>query len=164
MMYSSIRSRWVQFIFFGGLLAVNLTGDIHWIENSHFIMPVYASPWKAVVHDLQGTKGIVVSDESLCYDYYRRQSEGIFPLLLKPKTVEDLKEIVHDSSITLILVGRESTESEVHQEIIDYLNANAKLIGTKKYLPIDKEYQGFKSTILHRPSYDAKIMVFHYEL
>ncbi len=164
MMYSSIRSRWMQFIFFGGVLAINLMGDIHWIENSHFIMPVYASPWKTVVHDLQGTKGIIISDESLCYDYYRGQSEGAFPLLLKPKTVDDLNGIVRDSSITLILVGRESTESEVHQEIIDFLNANAKLTGTKKYLPIDKEYQELKSTILHRPSYDAKITVFHYEL
>jgi len=127
-------------------------------------MPVYASPWKAVVHDLEGTKGIVISDESLCYDYYRQQREGNFPFLLKPKTVADVKEIAHDSSITLILVGRESTGSEVHQEVIDYLNANAKLIGTRKYLSIDKEYQEFKSTILHRPSYDAKITVFHYEL
>ncbi len=102
MIYSSISSRWIRFIFFGVILAVNLMGDIHWIENSHFIMPVYASPWKSVVHDLQGTKGIIISDESLCYDYYRRQSEGIYPLLLKPKTVDDLKEIAHDSSLTLI--------------------------------------------------------------
>ncbi len=167
---SATPERWIRGMMLGALLLVNLVGDVHWAMNRHFLMPVYASPWKEVLRDLKDSGGVVISDESISYEFYRKsEGEGSYPVMLRPESVPDLSRAVDSMSaenrpvrVYLILTGRESTEPEVRAEIVGYLASRGKLEGTRKYVPIDEEYRRIKSLILHRPGYDAKVTVYQY--
>ncbi|TAK63460.1 MAG: hypothetical protein EPO24_04245, partial [Bacteroidetes bacterium] len=101
-------------------LMINVYGLANWANNRHFLMPVYATPWKEVISDLQGEQGIILVDESLCYEYYQLQIDEDVPELVKPASRDELQHIIaakQQSSpsffLFLILIGRESTEPEV---------------------------------------------------
>ncbi len=122
-------------------------------------MPVYASPWKAVLAEIEGEKGFILADETEVYKYYSSHLEGKYPEVVNPNTPEELKKILTEKniySIFLLTLGRESTEPTINIELIEYIKSNFKQVSEKKFLYIDESYKKIKSKLLKRESYDAK--------
>jgi hypothetical protein len=133
-------------------------------------MPVYAIPWKAVVGELSGAGGVAVVDENLCYRYYAGRAGGPrYPELVEPRSAEEMQEIIDRRrrgrsgvDVYVVVTGRESTEPQVPPAVLAHLLANARLAGTRKYLPIDPAYRRVKARLLGRDSYDAKLTLYHF--
>jgi len=122
-------------------------------------MPVYASPWKEILNELQDKEGVILSDEGDVYKYYANHLSGKFPEAINPKTKSDFIKILNGREINtfyLLLLGRESTEPTINADIIFFVFENFRKISEQKYLPIEESYQKIKSIILKRKSYDAK--------
>lgn len=152
-------------------LLINIYGISNWILNRHFLMPVYATPWKEVLSDLNGNEGIILVDESLCYKYYQNMLRGVYPVFRNPQTISELTNDAensfsknHSRNIFLIIMGRESTKVELNKDVIDYIQTKGTKLFEKKYLIQDESYKKIKSRILKRNSYDAKLTLFKYEL
>ena len=124
--YSSILNKSLRFLFLGSILVVNIYGIINWTMGRHFIMPVYATPWKGVLRELEGRKEKILVDESLCYNYYRKILNGTYPDPINPLTVGELYAFLDKPKIYVIMMGRESTEPEIRGEVIKYIQNNGK--------------------------------------
>ena len=171
-LYSRIQNAAMRYFLLGSLIIVVGYGDYNWAMNRHFLMPVYATPWKEVLGDLRDRDGLIFADEGLCYSYYQNHLQGTYPELqqfssvneLSEKVLENLTEHPEGVAVYVLLQGRESTESQISPSVITYLQENGTLEYARKYLPIDDTYQRIKSKILHRESYDAKITLYKYIL
>jgi hypothetical protein len=113
----------------------------------------------------------MLADESHCYVYYRNARKGVYPELRKFNSIEDLSsEIAQSASqhqplpVILIMMGRESTETEVGEEVVNYIQTKGTKIYERKYLVLDDEYRRIKSRITGRDTYDAKLTLLKYEL
>ena len=154
------------------LLFINLYGNYNWILNRHFFNPVYASPWKSIMSELEGEKGVIFVDESICYEYYVNQHpDKVYPTLVRFNSLEKLTDtnfknaFLDGSKIYVLKQGRDSTLNltETPDELIDFLENNKSQTSHKKYIPLDKNYKKIKEKILRRESYDAKFNLFTYE-
>jgi hypothetical protein len=170
-LHATIRKPLLQHGLFLMFMLANLYGINNWITNRHFMMPVYAIPWKEVMEDLRGKDGMIFSDESLCYEYYRNHLDGVYPDLMKSASFQDIAAEIRERlsneeplSVFVVLTGRESTGSEVDKEIVTHLATVGKRVSQRKYLFIDEDYRSIKSKLTGRDSYDAKLTLFEYEL
>lgn len=163
--YSMIHRAFFKYLLIGAFLLANVYGISNWIMNRHFLMPVYATPWKEVLDDLKGSSGTILVDESLCYEYYRSVRQGVYPTLLVPDSVHDLYTSTGQPLyIFLILMGRESTEPELRKEVVEYVQTKGTKLYERKFLLLDESYRSIKSRILGRDTYDAKLTLLKYEL
>jgi hypothetical protein len=170
--YDRMRNLTMRYLLLGSLVVVAGYGDYNWAMNRHFLMPVYATPWKEVLGDMRDRDGLIFADEGLCYSYYQNHLQGTYPELQQFTSVNDLSEKVLEKltehpegvAVYVLLQGRESTESQISPSVMAYLQGNATLEYSKKYLPIDETYRKIKSKILHRESYDAKVTLYKYIL
>ncbi|PJB01512.1 MAG: hypothetical protein CO127_03425 [Ignavibacteria bacterium CG_4_9_14_3_um_filter_36_18] len=157
--YDNLKSSNWRKIFIITFLILNLYSIFNVLSNRHFLMPVYASPWKEILNELQDKEGVILSDEGDVYKYYANHLSGKFPEAINPKTKSDFIKILNGREINtfyLLLLGRESTEPTINADIIFFVFENFRKISEQKYLPIEESYQKIKSIILKRKSYDAK--------
>jgi hypothetical protein len=170
--YDRMQNATMRYLLLGSLVVVAGYGDYNWAMNRHFLMPVYATPWKEVLGEMRDQDGLIFADEGLCYSYYQNHLQGTYPELQQFTSVSDLSEKVLEKltehpegiAVYVLLQGRESTESQISPAVMAYLQGNATLEYAKKYLPIDETYRKIKSKILHRESYDAKVTLYKYIL
>lgn len=164
--YSSIKNNFSKIVFITALLLANIYGIYNWAANRHFMMPVYASPWKDIMKTLEGEEGLILVDESFCYEYYVEELKNDFPKLIKASSVDELRtELAQNPRyIFLILTGRESTKSEIKNDIIGYITKIGILIYERKYLQLEESYRKIKSKIFGRDTYDAKFVLYKYKL
>ena len=170
--HDSLKTSRLKYLLIGIFAVVIGYGDYNLAMNRHFLMPVYATPWKEVLRDLRDEDGMIFADEGLCYDYYQNHLGGAYPVLqrfssardLSDKVTERLAEHPEGVSVYVIIQGRESTESEISLDLITYLQGNGSLEYEKKYLLLDESYRTIKSRILHRESYVAKVTLYKYVL
>jgi hypothetical protein len=163
--YSKIHKVVFKYILIGAFLVANIYGISNWITNRHFLMPVYATPWKEVLDDVKGESGIILVDESLCYSYYRSTRQGTYPALQAPESIHDLYTSTDQQPhVFLVLMGRESTEPELRKDIVEYITTRGTKLFERKYLLLDESYRNIKSRILGRDTYDAKLTLLKYEL
>jgi hypothetical protein len=158
--------------FFILLLLINLYANYNWIMNRQFLNPIYASPWKTILSELEGEKGIIFVDESICYEYYVNQyPDKVYPTLVQLHSLENLEDtnftntLLDSNKIYVMKQGRDSTLNltEVPDELINFLEINKSLTSYKAYIPLDIKYKKIKEKILSRTSYDAKFNLFTYE-
>lgn len=150
---------------------VSLYGLFNLTANRHFFMPVYASPWKAIVAQVEGTPGLILSDESICYAYYARRAGASQPELFRPtgaaSLIEKLESREGDSgpaTVFLVLSERESTASEIPQEVIVHLHALGRQSEHRTFLPYDATYRFIKTSLLGRPPGEAKFHLYRFEM
>jgi len=158
-LYENLKNKKWKIIFITVFLILNMYSIYNYSANRHFLMPVYASPWKAILAEIEGEKGIILADETEVYKYYSSHLEGEYPEDVNPNTPEELKKILTEKniySIFLLTLGRESTEPTINIELIEYIRSNFKQVSEKKFLYIDESYKKIKNKILKRESYDAK--------
>lgn len=158
-LYEILKSKKWKVISITAFLILNVYSIYNYSANRHFLMPVYASPWKAVLSEIKGEDGFILADETEVYKYYSSYLEGEYPETVNPKNPEELKKLLTDKnvySIFLLTLGRESTEPTINIGLIEYIKNNFKQVSEKKFLYIDKSYIKIKSKILKRESYDAK--------
>lgn len=153
------------------LILSNVYGVVNWALNRHFLMPVYATPWKEVVDDLEGKEGLLIADESLCYEYYQRQRGGKVPKLVKPATAQALDDELRTEAagsspvkVFVLMMGRESTEEEVRPEIIGEMRSRGRVVSEQKYLRLDETYRAMKRKLTGRDAYDSKLRLQEYEV
>lgn len=134
------------------------------------MMPVYAVTWKEVLNDISGSDGLMLADESLCYEYYSKELRGNFPKLIKSNSVDELQAEIekhkteNSLNIFLIILGRESTKSELNSDVIDYVKLIGEKVYEKKYFELDPSYRKIKSKILGRDEYEAKLTLYKYKI
>lgn len=154
------------------LVAVNLYGGFNWAMNRQFMNPVYASPWKQVLSEIQGEKGIIFSDEDYCYTYYVNQDPaGDYPRLIVLESLDMLEDpvfkqaVMESEKVFVIRHGRDSSTrlSAAPVELMDFLSSNRKLSSHKKYLVLEDRYKRLKEKMLKRESYDAKFNLYAFE-
>lgn len=152
------------------LLLINLYGTVNWALGRNFLMPVYAAPWKEVIREVQGTPGLILVDESSCYEYYRERSHSVFPRRIAPESIQELNDEIQaqgqgrDTEVAIILTGRESTQPEIPEIIIEHLKLHGAVLSQKRFVVVDAKYRALKAKILKRDSYDAKITITTYKL
>lgn len=169
--YSRLETRAARALLVAPFLGLALYGDANWLLSRHFLMPVYATPWKEVVLSLRGETGGVVADQAACLRYYLDRARGDFPVILRAETPESmLAELAPlaapDGTVFVdsIELGRESTDSQVKSAVTESLAANGTLVSERKFLSIDPAYRAFKARISKRDTYDAKVTVRRYRL
>jgi len=169
--YSRLASRVARGLLIAPFLLFALYGDANWIRSRHFLMPVYATPWKEIVASLRGESGGLVADQVACLRYYRDRMPGDYPVILQAQTPDSLLAelaplAAADGSVLVdsIELGRESTDSQVKSAVTEYLAAHGALVSERKFLPIDPAYRAFKARISKRDTYDAKVTVRRYRL
>jgi hypothetical protein len=169
--YSRLATRAARALLVAPFLALALYGDANWILSRHFLMPVYATPWKDVVAALQGARGAVVADGANCFAYYRDRMPGPFPALVREATLDDTLAVLarlgasgEPLPVYVVELGRESTDSQLKSGISDYLAAHGTLVAEHKFLPIDASYRAWKAKLSKRDTYDAKVTLREYRL
>ncbi|HXX46645.1 MAG TPA: hypothetical protein VEN47_00365 [Myxococcota bacterium] len=169
--WSRLESRAARALLVAPFLLLALYGDLNWVLSRHFLMPVYATPWKDVVASLRGESGGLVADQLACYRYYSDRMRGDYPVILRTETTEALQADLAllpavDGAVSVfsIELGRESTDSQVKSAVTEYLAAHGALESERKFLPIDPSYRAFKARISKRDTYDAKVTVRRYRL
>jgi len=169
--YTTIKRPFFKYVLLASFALANIYGINNWLMNRHFLMATYAVPWKEVIRDLNGKDGIILCDESIHYDYYSKQTEGVYPELINPISVNDLSITIQERlikkrhlTVFLILIGRDTSICTIEGEIVDYIQKTGNLVSLRKYLMIDERYRKIRSMILGRESYDAKISLYEYEM
>ena len=169
--WSRLETRAARALLVAPFLVLALYGDLNWVLSRHFLMPVYATPWKQVVASLRGQSGGLVADQLSCFRYYRDRMPGDYPVILRAETPESLQADLAllpagAGAVTVfsIELGRESTDSQVKSAVTEYLAAHGTLESEQKFLPIDPGYRAFKARISRRDTYDAKVTVRRYRL
>ena len=64
----------------------------------------------------------------------------------------------------LVLSGRESTQSEIPDKVLEYVSQHGRKVYERKYVVLDEQYRMFKSKILKCDTYDAKFTIVKYNL
>jgi hypothetical protein len=155
--WTRLESRLAKTLLVVPFLLLSAYGNANWLLGRHFLMPVYATPWREVMRDLRDQPGVVIADERRCYEYYRERLPGSHP--------EPVEAIPRDAdTVFLIALGRESTEPDVSAELAGELETRGSLEWEKKYLPIDESYRRFKARLTGRDTYDAKVTLRKYRL
>lgn len=165
--YDNLKSSNWRKIFIITFLILNLYSIFNILSNRHFLMPVYASPWKEIFNELKSKEGVILADEGNVYKYYANHLSGKFPEAINPKTKSGFIKILNGREINtfyLLLLGRESTEPTINEDIISFVFENFKKVNEEKYLPIEESYQKIKSFILKRKSYDAKFTLIKFSV
>jgi uncharacterized membrane protein len=166
-LYSLFQKKWTRIVFVFSLLLINIYGNINWVFNRHFIMPVYASPWKEMMASLHEVDGAIIADESSVYRYYQNHLPGKYPSLIDSSSISHLEKEISNHNfkkIAILVSGRDSTRSEIPQELMEYIRSKWEHIDTRKYMIIDKRYRKLKEKILARDSYDAKFSISIYRI
>lgn len=165
LLFDNLKTKSLKILLITTMIVLNGYGIMNWTLNRHFLMPVYATPWKVIMHDIENRSGWILADESLCYEYYQNHLDGSFPQLKKFSTTSEIEQAVKNespSNIFLLQMGRESTESEIPEEIVQYFREKFTTAGVSKYLIIDESYRIIKAKLLKRDSYDAKVTLYHF--
>jgi uncharacterized membrane protein len=160
--YESLKDKKWKISFITLFLILNLYSIYNYAANKHFLMPVYASPWKTLLFEIKNEKSLILADEMDVYQYYASYLEGEFPETINPDTPEQLKEIMEQkgvNSVYILLLGRESTEPTINTKVVEYIKQKFKKVSEKKYLLIDESYRKIKNKMLNRDSYDAKFLL-----
>jgi mannosyltransferase len=165
LLYDKLEKRVLKHLLIITIIVLDGYGITNWILNRHFLMPVYATPWKQIMNDVEHHSGWMIADESLCYEYYQHHLSGSFPQLKKFSSVSELRQSMNSekpSNVYLLQMGRESTESEIPEEIVHFLQETFTPSRVSKYLVIDESYRTVKAKLLKRDSYDAKVTLYHF--
>lgn len=145
-------------------LVLNVYGIGNWILNRHFLQPVYATPWKEVLDELEGQDGIVVADEDLCFEYYHVRTQNPLPPLWNGKSESDQEAWQKGQTVFLILTGRDSSPPGVREDVVQRIRERGTLVKEQKYVVLKESYRRFKGRITGRDSYDAKLTLYTYQL
>ncbi len=165
--YYSLKGKIFRYAFIAVLGLLNVYSISNYCSNRHFLMPVYASPWKEMIAPIRGENALVIADERMVYNYYRDYVYADLPPVLDSANVTLLKNALSSGTFHFFYVlssGRESTQSEVSPEFETYVAANASLVSEQKFLPVDEAYRKFKMKITKRDSYDAKFTLRKYQV
>ena len=157
--YDKLKNNNWQIIFLIIFFLLNSYSIFNLLSNRHFLMPVYASPWKEILNELKYKEGAILADEGFVYEYYSHYLPGKFPLQINSDTKSDFIKTLKGEGIDtlyLLLLGRESTEPTINDTIITFTLNNFKKTNEKFYLPLPESYRKIKSNILKRKSYNAK--------
>jgi hypothetical protein len=167
--------RWPRRALWAALLLLAARGDANWVANRDFVMPVYAVPWRAIARTLDGAGGVALVDESHCYLYYRRRAAPGAPPVVRPRDADELRDLLAAAAarhggppaspsvaVALIRTDRESTRSEVPDDVVAFLGTRGRLVGSSRWVEYSPRYRRLQEAVLHRPSSQAKVRLDRY--
>lgn len=169
--------RWPRRALWAALVVAAVRGNAHWVANRDFVMPVYAVPWRTIARTLDGAGGVALVDESHCYDYYRRHAVPSAPPAVHPHDAEELRGMLAGAAgqesgngtppsvpVALVLTDRESTRSEVPEDVVAFLRHEGRPAGSSSWVEYSPRYRRLQERLLHRPSAEAKVRLERYEV
>ncbi len=137
-------------------------GWYNYINDRHFFMPVYATPWGDISKQIVDSGCPVVSDESHVLRYYEKHNGLSIDILEtadaiirnEPHGVAQKKPCVN-----IILTDRMSTESELNQRELDRLLGAYKNVDTTTFLTYPENYLKLIQRYTKKEHYKGKVIV-----
>ncbi len=158
--------KWLRICYFGYFFCLNFYAIYNLGANRNFLVPVYASPWKEMTASLTRSNAMVISDEKLTFDFYRKYLSKGLPSIdgNDSALVANSLAVLKPNIVYLIISGRESTNSDISPKVISLIENSGTLVENTKYLKIDNYYRAIKSKLTKRDSYDAKFVILAYQM
>jgi uncharacterized membrane protein len=168
-MLDRIAARGPRLLLTALLASVSLYGCVNVLANRHFFMPVYAVPWKAIVEETRGARGLLLSDERLCFAYYARRDTAGLPALVAPADAAELRVLLRHSltrgnTLFLLLTERESTPSDIPADVLTALRDSLTRVSRRVFVPYDDTYRWIRSRLLKRAGGEGKATLERYDL
>lgn len=159
---SSQELRLLGLIILTWCAAVGLSNYYRGLE---FHNPIYAVPTREIVTQVSSHSrpgDVIIAEPDTGFSYYYQQAEQPATLWSSDTALSQFQS-QRPNRVWLITFGRDSTRSVSYTALQDWLRHNYRLAMEQGYAEQDSTYRRVKELLLHRLSYQYKLLVQEYE-
>ncbi|CAG0936784.1 hypothetical protein TFLX_05675 [Thermoflexales bacterium] len=136
----------------------------NYYTGQEFHNPIYTVPIREITQNLRArvqSGDVIISDPDTGFQYYYDQDVHPAPALasMPQSTALLYVQTQHPTRVWLLTLGRDRTREAAPDQLVEWLNANYRLVMTQGYAPQAETYRKVKEQLLHRPSYEFKLLI-----